>query len=544
MRKRAKLDGMSVHAVTGTHAAVLGFDLTKAKSAGLLGFAIEREDHDEHEKYFLRAIKVFKETAPDIARGTTVSTAEHPIQSFLWNDLTAKPERDYTYRVIALGGTPKNLQPINEVSVRVHMEAEDDARHGVWMNRGVAGSQAYARKFTSAAPADTATAQLAWLGRGLDQALLGFIKSARAGDSLNGAVYEFHHKPVLDEVAKAVARGVHVEIVYDAKRNDSTDKHGVYHEAFPRVKNQSMIDGAQLGPPITTAREAGKSYISHNKFFVLSHGGSPVSVWTGSTNISAGGIYGQANVGHVVHDRAVAQRYLDYWFQLSGDPTTGALRTWVDANSPVPTGLPPRGVTTLFSPRTAAKAPIFLTAAFTVNTKFAEFLQKNRSYLRYLLLESRPRADAAVTMEMLSGDRDNMIAVGSHLQDVTTLSRFTIERLTGLNSHVNYVHTKFLVVDPLGKDPIVVTGSANFSDPSNRENDENMLIIRGDTRVADIYLTEFSRLFQHFYFRYVSAERAGTPGDKDPSYLAPKPGWAAKYFQPTSRKGRQRLYFR
>jgi hypothetical protein len=32
-----------------------------------------------------------------------------------------------------------------------------------------------------------------------------------------------------------------------------------------------------------------------------------------------------------------------------------------------------------------------------------------------------------------------------------------------------------------------------------------MLIIRGDTRVADIYLGEFMRLFNHFYFRFVAA---------------------------------------
>jgi hypothetical protein len=30
-----------------------------------------------------------------------------------------------------------------------------------------------------------------------------------------------------------------------------------------------------------------------------------------------------------------------------------------------------------------------------------------------------------------------------------------------------------------------------------------MLIIRGDRRVADIYFTEFNRLFNHYYFRSV-----------------------------------------
>ena len=39
-----------------------------------------------------------------------------------------------------------------------------------------------------------------------------------------------------------------------------------------------------------------------------------------------------------------------------------------------------------------------------------------------------------------------------------------------------YIHNKFMLVDPLSDDPLVVTGSANFSRPSQRTNDENMLV--------------------------------------------------------------------
>ena len=60
-----------------------------------------------------------------------------------------------------------------------------------------------------------------------------------------------------------------------------------------------------------------------------------------------------------------------------------------------------------------------------------------------------------------------------------------------------YIHDKFMLVDPLGDDPIVVTGSANFSGPSQHANDENMLVIRGNKRVADIYFGEFMRIFDH-----------------------------------------------
>ncbi len=69
----------------------------------------------------------------------------------------------------------------------------------------------------------------------------------------------------------------------------------------------------------------------------------------------------------------------------------------------------------------------------------------------------------------------------------------------------------------------MVTGSANFSEASTNDNDENMLIIRGDQRVADIYFTEFNRLFYHYYFRSVQ-EATFKPG------VTPKPGSAGDLF--------------
>ena len=58
-----------------------------------------------------------------------------------------------------------------------------------------------------------------------------------------------------------------------------------------------------------------------------------------------------------------------------------------------------------------------------------------------------------------------------------------------------------MLIDPLSSNPIVIGGSANFSDASTNKNDENMILIKGNKRVADIYFGEFVRLFSHFSFR-------------------------------------------
>jgi phosphatidylserine/phosphatidylglycerophosphate/cardiolipin synthase-like enzyme len=85
--------------------------------------------------------------------------------------------------------------------------------------------------------------------------------------------------------------------------------------------------------------------------------------------------------------------------------------------------------------------------------------------------------------------------------DKGAFNHWLVEQLSGLNVHVRYLHTKYMLIDPLGANPLVVSGSANFSEASTTNNDENMLIIRGNPRVADIYLGEFMRLYRRFAFR-------------------------------------------
>ena len=109
--------------------------------------------------------------------------------------------------------------------------------------------------------------------------------------------------------------------------------------------------------------------------------------------------------------------------------------------------------------------------------------------------------------------RNTVIAPGANLKK-GDLENFLGEQLTGFNNNL-YIHDKFILIDPLGNDPIVVTGTANFSKPSQYQNDENMLVIRDNTRVADIYFGEFMRIFDHLYSRYIVKKLKGE-GKQDP----------------------------
>jgi phosphatidylserine/phosphatidylglycerophosphate/cardiolipin synthase-like enzyme len=547
MRNRTTGDPLRVHAIAGSYVVLLGLDLPKARAKGLLGFAVQRWDPVEKERYWMRGMKVFQETSAGIPPGASVSLLEHPVQSFLWGDYTVKPGRRYEYRVVALYGKPKDLQIRRDVTVEVRTEPVDEGTHAVHFNRGVAASQAYNQKFHGRKPKkdDRSDPAYDWLSRGLEEALLAFIGSAKGpGFALRGSVYEFNYPPVLDALAAAADRGVDVKIVYDRRGKPSSDpdRQKVWQASEPAIAKAGL---EKHMIPRTT-----NSSISHNKFLVLLRGDKPQSVWTGSTNITWGGIFGQSNVGHLIRDAALAARYLEYWQLLATDPAYATIRPANTSATPTPGNPPPAGVDPVFSPRTSldmidwyaaqaarAERSFFMTAAFGVHDQIAEAVRPESDVLRYLVLE-KPPDSGDVRFDV---DRDVKVAVGSFLKS-EVLDRWTTEELTGLNRNVLYSHTKYMLIDPLGDDPLVISGSGNFSDPSVKENDENMLVIHGDTRVADIYLGEFMRIFNHFYFRYLQ-QKLGTPDEKT-AYLVPDDSWTGRYYDSSTPSYRQRLLFR
>jgi phosphatidylserine/phosphatidylglycerophosphate/cardiolipin synthase-like enzyme len=132
---------------------------------------------------------------------------------------------------------------------------------------------------------------------------------------------------------------------------------------------------------------------------------------------------------------------------------------------------------------------------------------------------------------------ENVFAVGNLIRN-NEIDGWVKERLTGLNSHVRLVHNKFMLVDPLSDDPIVVAGSANFSDASTRRNDENMVIVRGNLKVADIYLGEFMRLYSHHAFR----ESLTFRNRNVPLKPLRTDAWWSDYFGATPRSIRRRFF--
>jgi len=554
MRKTAgpSPKGLKVRAIAGTYVVLLAFDCDEAYCAGLLGFAILRTDHENGETVWLRGLKKFD--VPESDEGDEVTTRRHPIQKFHWGDYTTKAGRTYTYEVHAMRGTKDQLIDDDQVAVEITCEKEDAVGrngHAVHFNRSAASSQAFARRFPTLPPGEVVDPQArAWLSRGLQEALIAFIDSAQPGEGLHLFVYEFAKPEYAQALARARTRGVRLEILHDAIV-DKAGK-GPINESRPLLKEYGLDDVAK-------DRVADGLAISHNKFVVLTGtDGQAKAVWTGSTNFTDAGVYAQSNVGHAIAGPEPAGTYLK-WHQLVWqDPTLSCAdsRVQTAAASALPDmASSPSGTSVVFSPRKTIEAVelcatligkadqmVCFTAPFALHDDIENALIAAPAQVFGLLNKH------GVVGNALIRSPNTLLAAAAALSDSSILEAWQkkmLEQLQAESLHHSgvFIHTKIILIDPLSDNPVVVTGSANFSNNSSRNNDENQLFIFGETEVADVYIGEFMRMFDHYYFRdHIKAAKAQALQDPKAAYLDETDGWTHRYFGGGERE-RERLAF-
>jgi phosphatidylserine/phosphatidylglycerophosphate/cardiolipin synthase-like enzyme len=584
MRARIHDQSLTVNAVAGTYDVLLAFDLAEDARPGCLGFSIERTDLDMgNRRRWLPNMLHFK---ADEAKAPT--TARAPLQAFRWGDYTVKPGQRYRYRVVPRYGTAAEIMASADADaipggVTVDVQAEDPQQpeSAIFFNRGAAASKAYVDKFGDADPTGNQAA-LDWLSRGALEAMLGFLGSVGPGDALHAVIYEFQKPELLKGLADAKARGAEVKVVYHARQKGPA-QHAADHEerkaaaralgapdddgAGPassdhtRDKNVAAISAAgletALGVGGLTQRKANpQNAIMHDKYVVRLRNGVPEAVLTGSTNWTDGAIYGQLNVVHIVTDAKVAATYEQGFELLSGDPDAKTSKAGNALLTPVPKSVDdiPQGVTPVFSPQTdlsmielyakiceRAKL-LFISAPFLLHEDIRKILfGPSNGALRYVMGDKEGSFGKKGEIDIMNGEPGRVGVAATTLQ--SKLHDFQGRLLEGNESfhHAGvHIHSKIILADPFGDDPILVGGSANFSGGSTTLNDSNSLIVRGRPQVTDIYATEFMRMFQHYWFRY--REKAHSEEGK-PLGLAETDQWQRPFFEEGSTPCRDRVMF-
>lgn len=550
---RRKASGLvTVRAISGTHVVFLAFNMKASDAEGLMGFAIRRTDLTEGETTWLRGNKTFAGIRPSTGI-EDASSHDHPFQAFQWADYAAKPGYRYRYRVYPMYGRPGALTEGAATSIAIDTEPLSGKKHDVHFNRGAIASQAFAKRFPGLTLDEAGPLAYAWLASDLLPALLDFIAKAQDRSySLRAAIYELQWLEVLAAFKAASDAGADVKIIYHAP-DDETGK-----------ANEKKIDAAGIRSLCVPRKNA---KLMHNKFMVLGKAGKPVSLWTGSTNLSRNALHGQLNVGHTIYDPDAAGAFLEYWNALASDPESDQLKDWAETNNALPPPDDSDSLIPVFSPHRGRGVfdwwielaespgkPLFMTFPFGIVKDFRVVYDKNDGVLRFGLLDKYVNGGTKASREAAIAEIERIrrypnigMALGGRIFVDWVDGWYKEPSAIGVN--VNWVHTKFMLIDPLGSKPVTLTGSANWSEASVDTNDENMVVIRGDKRVADIYFGEFMRIFAHHRFRESVArhiEQFGTAAFKTwkPQDLFEDwRKWVPTQFKPGSEHDIKRRYF-
>ena len=339
MRARNENNVLSVHAIAGTHVVLLGLDVkgynpdsSTDLSALLSGMALDPEglplNGTKSSTNDGGAFVGFAIDRTDVAtkESTSLNADGRPIQKFHFNDYTVLPGRQYEYTLSFLSSSVQLVADDSSVTVTITTEDPTKGKHGIYFNRGVAGSKAYSKQFgeyrkyhlvkkfggaqyspiinpRSIPDQKKSKDALAWLSRGLEEALLQFISQATGKEyRLLATVYEFIHEETVQSFASAVERDVDVKIIRHCKGSYRTRVKGnniVKDESGKIVKDWipdnttdsamkainavgfDSLEHAHTWHHNTFIERKHSSGLMHNKFIILVKHGKPVQVVSG-----------------------------------------------------------------------------------------------------------------------------------------------------------------------------------------------------------------------------------------------------------------------
>jgi len=351
---------------------------------------------------------------------------------------------------------------------------------------------------------------LAWMGFEARAAILETLDQAIADNAeVRVVAYDFNLPEVVDRLEKL---GNKLKIVIDDSKG-----HGGSGTAETEAEGRLV---ASAGRANVLRQHMGS--LQHNKTIAV-RGPTVQKVVCGSTNLSWRGFFVQANNALVLTGKTAVDLFFaasDNYFAAAPNNVAAFAATpsadWNDL------GLPGIDAKVAFSPHSATNAKL---------GGIADDLKSTTSSLLYSLafLYESPgvvlEAIKAVTNNQnifVYGISDKKVG-GLDVQDpngnvspvfAAQLSAnvpepFKSEPSGGGGTRM---HHKFTVIDFDKPTARVYLGSYNFSTPADRQNGENLVVVR-DRRIAVSYMIEALSIFDHYSFR-VAEQNSTAKGEK------------------------------
>ena len=522
---------VEVKAYASPGCVLLAFDWADGEEyEDFLGFAIRRDPgygRDGKPQYLLNKLD-FSPIAPGSSpQGSDLA----PIQKFNWWDGGIKPAdrgKSFTYTVTPVRGTVTSVR--DTVRRQLNLVQSATGTHKVtipeileggiatYFNRAVVSAQSFSRLVKTGASLER---QMGWLANGLQDAVPKILSESDAFDCV---IYHLTDRCwIIPAFQKFKGEG---SIVYFDKKNDHASANGL-----KRLKGK---------PKIARHKRTRIAALMHDKFIVSQVDGKDRAVLMGSTNFTPEAQTSQANLLHIVHSSQLAELYAARAELLAGDPTTG--RTAKDAGWSEVSDVADTQIRVFFLPEPGQEREFLDTVVHSV--------EKAKSSVLFCMFTAsdKPLMDAIFSV----GDRKDRLIYGllnsiddpdkptksgkkrklppisvtifhrsEKNPDTVSYDRFTKEnaprgflpefsaidtsKCSGSKGPpiAIHIHHKFIVIDGDTDDPTIFTGSANFSKNSENRNDENVIEIKGNTKLAQVYVAEFLRLYNHYRARAI-----------------------------------------
>jgi phosphatidylserine/phosphatidylglycerophosphate/cardiolipin synthase-like enzyme len=501
----------------------------------------------------------FVSGTPDLDHPT--SSTLSPLRRYTWTDHGNHSGDQVAYQVVPViaPGSSKGAPDASQaspVSNSVTIGGKIDANFECYFNRGIVLSQFMAR-FLNGDESDAALKKFkdslnadpdgenkirSFLGGQLRDRLLALLKAANAnGQHVYTALYELSDNLLIEQL-KALGKRAHIVLSNGTHKAATDDGNQTARAALQGcdIHNRMLASG----------------HLGHNKFAAFADPGTPPKpsmLWSGSTNWSPTGLCTQMNNGILLHDQDVAQIYVDHWTKLrdAGDDTPPAMITDNNTAKKATVGTTPVEVWfTRTSGAPEMTAVNQLVAQAKQGVLFLMFEPGSSSIENAILKLKNSNADLFVKGVISTMDQNDTTA-GS----VTLVQRgdmkippLEVVQPAGLDQDVTgwaaevsrqsflkdigfaIVHSKVVVIDPNGSDPVVVTGSHNFSASATQKNDENLLIIRGNAALAKAYSVCIQSIYDHYEFRAV-AKLMESEGKSVVNSMKDPKGWQPAWFK-------------
>lgn len=284
-----------------------------------------------------------------------------------------------------------------------------------------------------------------------------------AQTSIHIASFEFDLTPVAKALIAAKQRGVDVRWVTD-------DESGIQADEDPGRGQFAMLQKAGI-----EVRSDDRSALMHNKFWIF----DGQFVWTGSTNITASGIFKQNNNTIVIRSPELATIY-EREFQEMWDGKFG-----------------PRSPSQLNDQTIVLNGSrivvIFTSEDPALEQAIIPIVKSAKKSIRFLAFSftDYPLADAMSQRAQAGVDVAGVFEKVGSETEASELRTLMCRKLpVRQDGNPAFLHDKVIVVD----ERIVITGSLNFSTNAEESNDENVMII-DNAEIARLYMQEFERIW-------------------------------------------------